>query len=139
MRSQSSSLPAGLPVGVSCSRSSSDIRRKRSSSSMAGTSTIETEHPGELQRGLALLAVFDECDQRDGITALVAAREIGPPSGSQIDLERAQVAVAATRVEREIFVTRPSAVGKQAATDGLERGERLGVDAVEVDGAATKH
>ena len=45
---------------------------------MAATSTIETEHPGELQRGLALLAVFDECDQRDGIAALVAAREVGP-------------------------------------------------------------
>ena len=31
------------------------------------------------------------------------------------------MAIAATRVEREIFVTRPSAVGQQATTDGLER------------------
>ena len=71
---------------------------------MATTSSIEAEHPGELQRGLALLAVFDEGDQRDGIAALVAAREVGPDAGSQIDLERAEVAVGATRIEREIFV-----------------------------------
>jgi hypothetical protein len=54
-------------------------------------------------------------------------------------LKTSRVAIAAPRIERDILATRPSAVGEQAATDGLERGERLGVDAVEVDGAVTKH
>ena len=54
---------------------------------MAATSSIEAEHPGKLQCGLALLAVFDEGDQRDRIATLVATREVGPHAGSQIDLE----------------------------------------------------
>src|SRR5258707_1344940 len=138
MSSQSSSSLALPPAGSPVSRSSSDRGRNRSSP-MAATSTIETEHPSELQRGLALPAVFNERDQRDRIAAPVVRSEVGPDAALQVDLETSRVAIAAPRIERDILATRPSAVGEQAATDGLERGERLGVDAVEVDGAVTKH
>ena len=73
---------------------------------MAATSTIETEHPGELQRGLALLAVFDEGDERDRITALVVRSEVGPDAAPQVDLETSRVAIAAPRIERDILATR---------------------------------
>ena len=85
-QSSSSSAPA-CRAAPACSRSSSDNGRKRSSSSMAATSTIETEHPGELQRGLALLAVFNEGDQRDRIAAPVAVAKSAQTPVSQVDLE----------------------------------------------------
>jgi hypothetical protein len=54
---------------------------------MATTSAIEGEQTGELQRSLALSAVFNEGDEANGIASLVAARKVRPPAGLQVDLE----------------------------------------------------
>jgi hypothetical protein len=103
---------------------------------MATASSIEVEHPSEFPGGLALLAVFDEGDQRDGIPAPIVRRKVRPHAGPQIDLETPQVAIAATGVKRQVLVALAPSVWEQAATDTLEAGDRRGVYGIEVDGMA---
>ena len=51
-------------------------------------------------------------------------------------LKRAQVAVDATRIERDIFVAHAPSAGQNALQDGGQERQRRAVDAVEVDAAS---
>src|SRR5271166_6677230 len=124
MGSQPSSLalpPAG-PLRA-CSRSSSDKGWKRSS--MAVTSTIETEHVSDFPSRLGLAAALEVRDQRDDVAAAcIMAREVGPLAAGQADPKRAEVTIDAPRIECDILATRPPTVGKEALEDGGQERQR---------------
>src|SRR6266540_3877998 len=71
----------------------------------------EVEHPGHRGGGVVVFEVEQVGRQRDHVAAASVGGEVGPHAGLHVDLERAQVLVAALGVARDILVVFATAVG----------------------------
>jgi hypothetical protein len=90
---------------------------------------------GEQPCGFALRHVGEVGDKRNGIAALVAAREISPAPVVAVDFERSEPAISAARIERDNLRADALASWEDARQHGREGRQRRRVDCGEVDRA----
>ena len=75
---------------------------------------LHAKHAHESARSFGLLDVEEVGDKANWVAAsggLVSQRKVGPAPVRQIYPERTEVAIAATRIKRDVFVALAPAVG----------------------------
>jgi hypothetical protein len=94
---------------------------------------IDAKHSRKQGRGLVLRTPFQKGDERDNVSALVASGEVAPSAGVQVNAERTDVPIAASRVQAFVLATFASAAGQQAIENGRQARQSFAVELPVVD------
>ena len=91
---------------------------------------IRLHHPFQLSCGFGAIDRKYICHETDGSAAAVTRGEFVPATFCQINLERAEVSVISTRIERDVLITLKVAVRKPATNKGGKNGPKNGAYSV---------